>query len=171
MIRLTFVNKDTGVVAYVAEMLPGDITYKDGDIVDNFIVKLDGFSHLLSEELCRNYYYKNNEFKQLPTKPSQYHIWNLQTEQWEEPDGYLQTIQSEGNKQINQLSSQKILSKYPIYKQLNIGRTPEAQVMYDWIDNVRNLSNIATANITQAVTQDEITTIVDNFKTELGNIV
>ena len=120
--------------------------------------------------LCMFRYYKDGDFKQLPTKPSQYHIWNLQTEQWEEPDGYLQTIRADGNKQINQAASQKILSKYPIYKQLNIGRTPEAQVMYDWIDNVRNLSNIATANITQAVTQDEITTIVDNFKTELGNI-
>lgn len=117
-----------------------------------------------------NSYYKDGKVLPLPLKPDNYHTWNSFLEQWQKPEGYLQTIQSDGSKQINQQASQKILSKYPIYKQLNIGRTPEAQVMYDWIDNIRNLSNIATANITQAVTQDEITTIVDNFKTELGNI-
>lgn len=124
----------------------------------------------VKDDIYLNTYYKNNEFKQLPPKPSQYHIWDLASESWIEPEGYLQTIQTDGNKQINQLAGQKILSKYPIYKQLNIARTDEASAMYSWIDNIRDLSNIATANITQAVTQEEITAIVDNFKIELGNI-
>lgn len=120
--------------------------------------------------LCMFRYYKDGIFKVLPAKPSQYHIWNLETEQWQEPEGYLQTIQSDGNKQINQLASQKILSKYPIYKQLNLARTEEAQVMYSWIDNIRNLSNIANTNIEASTTLEQINSIVANFKTELGNI-
>lgn len=144
-------------------------SYRDGVVIDNNLY-VDISDVELSDNLLLNSYYKNNEFKQLPTKPSQHHIWNLTLEQWEEPEGYLQTIQSEAIVQVNQLSSQKILSKYPIYKQLNIGRTPEAQVMYDWVDNVRNLSNIADANIETSTTLEQINSTVDNFKTELGNI-
>ena len=162
MKNIVILNVDGTVSSFIEYMVAAE------ELLEN-MVALDTKPENLN--ILFKSYYKNNEFKQLPPKPSQYHIWNLQTEQWEEPDGYLQTIRADGNKQINQLSSQKILSKYPIYKQLNIGRTPEAQVMYDWIDNIRSLSNIATASIAQAVTQEEITAIADNFKTELGNIV
>lgn len=144
-------------------------SYRDGVVIDNNLY-VDISDVELSDNLLLNSYYKNNEFKQLPTKPSQHHIWNLALEQWEEPEGYLQTIQSDGSKQINQAASQKILSKYPIYKQLNLARTEEAQVMYSWIDNIRNLSNIANANIEASTTLEQINSIVENFKTELGNI-
>lgn len=159
------IDKSTGFINQVITYMAADV--KPGVLQDDkFYVPYDGY--LEAQELCKNYYYKNI-LKKLPIKPSLYHIWDIYSEQWIEPAGYLQTIQIDASKQINQLASQKILLKYPIYKQLNIGRTPEAQVMYDWIDNIRNLSNIANASIEQAATQDEITTIVDDFKTELGN--
>lgn len=117
-----------------------------------------------------NKYFSLGKFIDIPPKPNDYSEFNWQTKQWVAVDSWLDKAKADSVKQINQAASQKILSKYPIYKQLNIGRTPEAQVMYDWIDNVRNLSNIATASIEQAMTQEQIDSIVDNFKTELGNI-
>jgi hypothetical protein len=50
----------------------------------------------------QNSYYKNNEFKQLPEKPSNYHIWNLETEQWEEPENYQQLLFNEAAGKVKQ---------------------------------------------------------------------
>jgi len=71
---------------------------------------------------------------------------------------------------INEYSSNKILDKYPYYKQLNIGRTSEAQIMFDWIDNIRNLSNVANNNIDNAVSTSEIYEIVHQFKADIDQI-
>jgi len=160
------IDKITGFINQVITYMAVDI---EPEVFQDDKIYLRYYGSLEAQDLCTNYYYKDN-LKKIPSKPALYYTWNLSLEQWEEPEGYLQTIRADGNKQINQLASQKILSKYPIYKQFNIGRTSDAQIMYDWIDNIRNLSNIATASIEQAVTQEEITAIVDNFKTELTNI-
>jgi hypothetical protein len=45
-------------------------------------------------------YYKNNEFKELPEKPSNYHIWNLETEQWQEPENYQQLLFNEAASKV-----------------------------------------------------------------------
>jgi hypothetical protein len=50
----------------------------------------------------QNSYYKNNEFKQLPEKPSNYHIWNLETEQWQEPENYQQLLFNEAASKVKQ---------------------------------------------------------------------
>lgn len=76
---------------------------------------------------------------------------------------------------INQLASQKILPKYPIYLQLNLpydfGQdSVEVETMRTWIDSVRTLANTAKAEIALATTLPEITTIVDTFKQELAEI-
>lgn len=110
------------------------------------------------------------EIRDIPVKPDEYHEFNWKLKQWVAFPNYLTKIINDSIKQVNQLASQKILSKYPIYKQLNLARTDTAQVMYDWIDNIRNLSNIANANIETSTTLEQINSIVDNFKTELGNI-
>jgi hypothetical protein len=47
-------------------------------------------------------YYKNNEFKELPEKPSNYHIWNLETEQWQEPENYQQLLFDEAASKVKQ---------------------------------------------------------------------
>lgn len=72
---------------------------------------------------------------------------------------------------INNIASDKILSVYPYYKQLNIARTTDAATMYAWIDNIRSLSNVATSSINDATDSQTIYGIVADFKTELDNIV
>lgn len=122
-----------------------------------------------------NSYYKDGNVLPLPLKPDNYHTWDSFLEQWQKPEGYLQTIQSENTTRVNQLASQKILSKYPIYLQLNLpydfGQdSVEVETMRSWIDSVRTLANAAKAEIASATTLPEITTIVDTFKQELAEI-
>jgi hypothetical protein len=47
-------------------------------------------------------YYKNNEFKELPEKPSNYHTWDLETEQWQEPENYQQLLFNEAASKVKQ---------------------------------------------------------------------
>jgi hypothetical protein len=67
---------------------------------------------------------------------------------------------------IKQLSSDRILSNYPIYRQLNISRLPyseEAILMFSLIDGIRNASNTAESGINSATTITEIRGIVSGF--------
>jgi|LakMenEpi03Aug12_release.lakeMendotaPanAssembly.Ray.scaffolds.fasta_scaffold262137_4 ribosomal protein S18 acetylase RimI-like enzyme len=52
--------------------------------------------------LCTKRYYKNNEFKELPEKPSNYHTWDLETEQWQEPENYQQLLFDEAASKVKQ---------------------------------------------------------------------
>lgn len=166
---LIYLNKDSVVTGYI-EVYNTEIT--DGKIsgTDSYVLVKDSLP-----ENWNNTYYKDDIFKQLPTRKNSYYTWNLSLEQWQEPEGYLQTIQTENTTQVNQLASQKIIQKYPIYLQLNLpydfGQdSVEVETMRTWIDSVRTLANTAKAGIALATTLPEITTIVDNFKQELAEI-
>lgn len=166
MSTVFFSDVVTGIVDYCVTHSLNN--FKEGEVYEGKIATIKDLEPTIV--VGRYYRNRNNDLVELPLRQNNYLIWNLEIEQWVEPEGYLQTIQSDGSKQTNQLASQKILSKYPIYKQLNLARTDTAQVMYDWIDNIRNLSNIANTNIETSTTLEQINSIVDNFKTELGNI-
>lgn len=165
MVVIAAIEKQTGLVKYTS--IPSIFPTNLEDL------ETDELFFIVTDKTNLNYYYKNSEFKQLPEKPSRHHIWDLETEQWQEPEGYLQTIQTENTTQVNQLSSRKILPKYPIHLQLNLpydfGQDSiEVQTMRTWIDSVRTLANTAKAEIALATTLEEITTIVDTFKQELA---
>jgi hypothetical protein len=68
---------------------------------------------------------------------------------------------------INQLASDKILLRYPLYKQLNTARTDQAQVMYGWIDSIRLTANNAQAAINVAPSIGIMRVIVSDYKTLL----
>lgn len=57
---------------------------------------------------------------------------------------------------VNQLAGDKITAKYPIYKQLNVARTSDAETMNVWIDNVRALAQTAKLAINAATSIVEI---------------
>ena len=80
----------------------------------------------------------------------------------------LEEHKQEGADNINQLASNKILAKYPLYRQLNIARTDQVQAMYDWIDQVRELATTAKTDISIAPTIVEIrsatTLFIDNLQ-------
>ena len=68
---------------------------------------------------------------------------------------------------VNQLASDKILLRYPLYKQLNTARTDQAQVMYGWIDSIRLTANNAQAAINVAPSIGIMRVIVSDYKTLL----
>lgn len=75
--------------------------------------------------------------------------------------------------EVNKLAGDKILSLYPIYKQINLGRTPEAQEtidMYAYIDGIRNHSNEANNGIILTTSIAEIRVLVDQFKSYLESL-
>lgn len=72
--------------------------------------------------------------------------------------------------EVNKLAGDKILIKYPIYKQINLGREPQSQEtidMYAYIDGIRNHSNEANNGIILATSIAEIRALVDQFKSYL----
>ena len=79
----------------------------------------------------------------------------------------LSTHKQEAITEINTLAGDKITALYPLYKQLNIARTANAQVMYDWIDSIRLLSNTTNDGIASAETVSEIRTLEHQFSEQL----
>lgn len=69
---------------------------------------------------------------------------------------------------VNKLASDKILAKYPLYRQLNVIRTSDAEIMNAWIDNIRALAQTAKASISTAPSIVEIRSVtalfVDNLQ-------
>lgn len=115
------------------------------------------------------------EIRDIPTKPNDYSEFNWQTKQWDALAGWLDKARQDNITTVNNLSSQKILPKYPIHLQLNLpydfGQdSVEVETMRTWIDSVRTLANTAKAEIASATTLEEITTIMDTFKQELAEI-
>jgi hypothetical protein len=78
----------------------------------------------------------------------------------------LEEQKTEAILKIKELSSDRITSSYPIYRQLNISRLPyseEAIAMFSFIDDIRNASNLAESGINSATTVSEIRAIVSGF--------
>jgi hypothetical protein len=91
------IDKLTNIVKYtsIPSILPENISELDNDELFFKISELE-------VSILLNSYYKNNEFKQLPEKPSNYHIWNLETEQWQEPENYQQLLFDEAASKVKQ---------------------------------------------------------------------
>jgi hypothetical protein len=80
----------------------------------------------------------------------------------------LGTHKQEAITAVNALAGDKITALYPIYKQLNVARTVDAQVMYDWIDSIRLLSNTTNDGIALAETVAEIRALESSFAEQLN---
>ena len=98
------IDKLTNIVKYtsIPSILPENISELDNDELFFKISELE-------VSILLNSYYNNNEFKQLPEKPSNYHIWNLETEQWEEPENYQQLLFNEAAGKVK-LERQRLLA-------------------------------------------------------------
>ena len=172
--RVALIKKD-GLIAFIVEyenvedcqFIAGEY-YSNGDLLAENVQDTVTPIH----EIVSKTHWNGSEFKEHTPQTSPMEVWNSAEFKFEVS---MENVRLQSSFQINQLASQKILPKYPIYLQLNLpydfGQdSPEVQEMRTWIDNIRTLANTAKAAIASATTLPEITTIVDNFKTELGNI-
>jgi len=78
----------------------------------------------------------------------------------------LSAIKLEYIANIKARSQYKIYGKYPVYKQINIGRSPlssESVIMFEYIDNIRFLSNAALFEIESATSVEVIYESIANF--------
>ena len=125
------------------------------------------------------------EIRDIPTKPNDYSEFNWQTKQWDALADWLDKAKADTKTEINNLTSAKILSKYPDYRQRNMTarylklvtlaetETEEALTIHaawNWIKDIRSRSNTATALLETKTTLSEIQTVVSDYTTELGNI-
>lgn len=106
-------------------------------------------------------------------KPSKFLVWDTVLKSWKEPSNYFELVKEATLKEINSLASSKILSQYPIYKQLNLGRDStiaEAITMYAYIDTIRNLSNITTEEVNSKATAEDIIASITTYTNLLEDI-
>lgn len=140
------------------------VTYENStDILLNDLTDKSYIEGDLTLPELKQSYVKNNEIKTMPFRPSYLYEFNYSTEQWEQPTNYLDIIKSTTISQINQITSEVILERYPLYKQLNNIDTPEYEPMRIWIDSKRSKSNIASSAVTNATSENECNSILQNF--------
>jgi hypothetical protein len=97
----------------------------------------------------------------------------------------LQQHKDEATSNINALAGEKILTRYPQYKQANMtARAVELQSLnqvgsiewlaiqaaWDWVKIIRTASNTANSAIVTAATVSEIRLIENNFVTQLQTL-
>lgn len=98
-------NKQTGFIESYQEIVVD--AFEDGaDIGEDSVVLLLTESLVNSGEVIGNNFIKDSKFKPLPVKPSNYHIWNLETEQWQEPENYQQLLFNEAAGKVKQQRQQ-----------------------------------------------------------------
>jgi hypothetical protein len=101
-------NKQTGFIESYQEIVVD--AFEDGAAIGGgSVVLLLTESLVNSGEVIGNSFIKNNKLKPLSSKPSNYHIWNLETEQWEEPENYQQLLFNEAASKVK-LERQRLLT-------------------------------------------------------------
>jgi hypothetical protein len=120
-----------------------------------------------------NYYIENKLPIKIPEKPNFYNEFNWTTKEWEFPTNYLEIAKKDYKSIVNTFAGEKIIEKYPTYRQINYNREPTAQTTIEmnlWVDGVRAESNIATSAIGSATDLATIEGIVDGFKAYLAGL-
>lgn len=158
VLDITVYNKSTGEIDHISSCDESLVSHYYDSATQNFILGhySDGYIDV-----------KKSIFVEFPPKPSEFYVFDYKTKEWV----YLQDFQKETYfNQVNSLAGNKITMKYPIYAQLNIGRTPEAQVMYDFIDAVRSLANEYRDKIIAAKTESIIDSLMAEYISKLDAI-
>mgnify|MGYP000314768100 CR=1 FL=1 len=109
------------------------------------------------------FYIKDEIAIKFPTRPDEFHIFNYELLRWEVSDYYVNQIREVYTNRVNNIASELILAKYPIYKQLNNIGTNEYTPMRDYIDGIRNLTNITTDAISMATIATECELFKETF--------
>ena len=157
---ITVYSRSTGEIAQISSCDYDLIHHYYDSATQNFIL-----GHYSSNDGYVDV--KKSVFVEYPPKPSEFYVFDYKTKEWV----YLQDFQKETYfNQVNNLAGNKITGKYPIYAQLNIGRTPEAQVMYDYIDAVRALANEYRDKIVAAKSESGIDKLMAEYIVKLDAI-
>lgn len=162
---ILLVNTSTGLPAMIAE------TDYAGVYVDNEQRGEDTVHIVDTAEnpsvIFSTWHWNGIAFGQHIPNTNPEYIWDSSLFTYKAPENYLEIIRPRKILEIKMIATDKTLARYPIHKQLNIGRDPtslEAIEMYAFIDGIRDSSNIAEDAISTALTIEEIESIVDAFR-------
>jgi hypothetical protein len=135
---------------------------------DQYIINLEEYPYTIDDTtLIKTLHWTGTELGTHEPQVNKFQVWNKDTFSWNYPANYIELLQDEAIKQLNNIAGVKILQKYPIYKQLNYPRTEEtlASEMYLWIDNIRTLSNESSDAIRLETTLEGMEAIIQDFMT------
>lgn len=181
MIKVAFVNPDTGLVAYTATP-SDDVMYMDGAAYGNVVAHVIPFESN-DTEVLHTWHWTGIEFATHQPNPNPVFVWDAGTFEYKEPDNYLEMVRVEVEKNINRLAGNKISAVYPQYKQANMtARAVELisinqvgseewqgiQASWDWVKAVRDASNVANSAVNQSATVADIRTIEQDFKNTIA---
>jgi len=124
-------------------------------------------------EIRTSLHYWDSQFIKVPIAPDVYHEFDYVFREWRPMDDYLSRARVQNKEAINSLSSDIIIKRYPIYRQINYNRAPAAQSTIDmnsWIDEIRGSSNIANTSIDLVTDLTTMENIVNAFQTEVANL-
>ena len=77
----------------------------------------------------------------------------------------------EAMEQVNKLAGDKILEKYPLYKQLNLSQdqnSEECKQMYLWINYIRAFASTAKDKVKISVSVVELRELEQNYRDNLN---
>jgi D-mannonate dehydratase len=105
MSTIFFANKETGIFTQCSQYSLAE--FENGVEYSNMVAFT--VDDIIDNVLNKKYLSKSLEVKVLPIKPSKYHIWNLETEQWQEPENYQQLLFDEAASKVK-LECQRLLA-------------------------------------------------------------
>ena len=144
--------------------------YEDGVIYGNDVaIDLDNFSGIPFPTIANTYHWMGEGISVGTHEANSNPVftWDTVLLTYREPDGYFEMMRTTMHSRVNSIANEKILESYPIYRQLNLGRDPttsEAITMFNFIDNIRNESNISNDQLLNASTIAEMEDIVSQFQ-------
>ena len=127
-------------------------------------------------------YIDNGVIAIFPVSPDNYHVWDWPTKKWVQPANYLANAINDATIQVNTMAGDKILGKYPDWKQRNMTArmlqlvklgTPDnaeglaLQAVWAWIESVRAASNTANMQISACITVTQIQMALSTYQTAL----
>lgn len=185
MNKYIFFDYETGLPSYVATPANSGIYESGKTYGKNVAIKAPEDSVDNDSTILDTYHWTGSEIGTHEPKSDSHLIWDKLRFVWKEPDDYLQIIKDRSVNLINNLTGQKILSRYPQHKQTNmLTRAVELQSLnltdsvewqaiqtaWAWIKSVREASNATNSEINLATTVAEIRIIDRDFVVILENL-
>lgn len=169
MKRTIHFNKETGLVNYLSDDVKEDLYIDGGEA--NGSITIQGYDNWVIGDILTTLHWTGSEVGVHEKQPDKDYVWDKTTFSYVLPDNYLDILKTRTIDLVNKQASDKILSKYPIYKQLNLSQdqaSSECMSMYTWINQIRTLCNKTKDSIALATNVPEIKQMEAEFTNKLS---
>ena len=165
MKRTIHFNKETCLVNYLSDDVKEDLYIDGGEA--NGSITIQGYDNWVIGDILTTLHWTGSEVGVHVAQPDKDYVWDKTTFSYVLPDNYLDILKTRSIDLVNKQASDKILSKYPIYKQINLSHdqsAPETITMINYINAIREQVHFAENNISIAIDKRSIDLEASNFK-------